>query len=41
MTLEQKNKKIVTEYFDRYWVKGDVSVGHHLICHYTMNETIK
>lgn len=26
MSLEQRNKKIVAEYFDRYWVKGDVSV---------------
>lgn len=30
MSVEQKNKKIVTEYFDRYWVNRDVSVVDEL-----------
>ncbi|KAL7897294.1 hypothetical protein HDV63DRAFT_368433 [Trichoderma sp. SZMC 28014] len=30
MSLEQMNKKIVSEYFDRYWVNRDVSVVDEL-----------
>jgi ketosteroid isomerase-like protein len=30
MSLEQNNKAIVQEYFDRYWAKGDSSVVDEL-----------